>query len=191
MIRWFSDYLNWLINSDSGIQEGQSRNNHGTYYMVQVAGISSFLNKTDITKRVIDETMDKLIPVQILANGSQPLELVRQKSLDYSFFNLLGLFELASFGDSIGIHMWTFKNSNGAGLQDALDYLLAYLATNNTSHYYQKTPTGWGFSNAATILREASIHYENNEPYIQAYKSLDLKYLIADTDNLLYPTRAK
>ena len=184
---WFSDYLDWLMNSNSGIQEGESRNNHGTYYVVQVSAISLFLNKTDITKRILQESMDELIPAQILSDGRQPLELMRQKSLDYSSFNLIGLFKLAKTGDLVGIDLWNFKTSNGAGLQKALDFLLPYLLNNTTSPYVQKAPSGWGLSNAATLLREASIHYPDNEIYMKAYKSMDRKYLIADIDNLVSP----
>jgi alginate lyase len=176
---WFSDYLDWLMNSNLGIQEGKSRNNHGTYYAVQVSTISLFLNKTDITKRILQKVMDERIPVQILSDGRQPLELKRQKSLDYSSFNLVGLFELAKIGDLVGIDLWNFKTSNGASLQKALDYLLPYLLSNTTSPYVQKAPSDWGLSNAATLLREASIHYPDNELYMQAYKSMDRKYLNA------------
>jgi hypothetical protein len=188
---WFSDYLDWLINSNSGIQEGESKNNHGTYYMVQVSSISLYLNKTDITKHIIQRTMDELIPIQILADGSQPLELLRQKSLDYSFFNLLGLFKLANIGDHVGLDLWNFKSSNASGLKEGLDYLVPYLLNNKTSPHIQKVPSGWGMSSAATLLREASIHYPDNDRYIQAYNNLDRKYLIADIDNLLLPALTK
>ena len=33
---WFTNYLDWLMNSPAGIQEGKSTNNHGTWYNVQV-----------------------------------------------------------------------------------------------------------------------------------------------------------
>ena len=32
---WFSEYLDWLLNSNYGKQEAQKINNHGTYYKVQ------------------------------------------------------------------------------------------------------------------------------------------------------------
>ena len=41
-------------------------------------------------------------------------------------FNLLGLFRLASIGKRIGMDLWHYETSQGAGLQTALDYLLPY-----------------------------------------------------------------
>ena len=33
---WFKDYLNWLLTSKNGIEEGNSKNNHVTFYKAQV-----------------------------------------------------------------------------------------------------------------------------------------------------------
>ena len=46
---WFSEYLDWVLNSNYGKDEGQKINNHGTYYNVQVSSIALFLNRTDIS----------------------------------------------------------------------------------------------------------------------------------------------
>ena len=46
---WFSEYLDWVLNSNYGKDEGQKINNHGTYYKVQVSSIALFLNRTDIS----------------------------------------------------------------------------------------------------------------------------------------------
>lgn len=37
---WFTRYLDWLMNSNAGIQEAKSRNNHETWYNVQVSANS-------------------------------------------------------------------------------------------------------------------------------------------------------
>ena len=143
MKMWFSDYLDWLMNSTAGIQEGKSKNNHGTWYNAQVSAISLFLNKTDITKRTVQESKHR-IATQILEDGRQPFELMRPASLDYSVFNLLGLFKVAKAGEHVGIDLWNFKTSKGAGLQKAIDYLLPYLSNNETSPHLQKAPSNKG-----------------------------------------------
>ena len=55
MILWFSEYLDWLLNSDFGKKESQAVNNHGTLSLhdIQASSIALFLNKTDITTHIL------------------------------------------------------------------------------------------------------------------------------------------
>jgi Alginate lyase len=179
---WFTHYLDWLMKSTAGIQEGKSRTNHGTWYNVQVSAIALFLNKPEITERVLQKAKLELIPVQILPDGRQPLELRRASSLDYSVFNLLGLFKLANIGENVGIDLWNFKTDRGAGLQKALDYLLPYLL--NKSSWPHAQNKSIDMDKAANLLGEAATHYPDSEIYKQAYRSLDKKYVNSDIDNL-------
>lgn len=186
---WFTRYLDWLMNSTFGIQEAKSRNNHGTWYNVEVSAIALFLNKSEITERFLQSTKLKLIPVQILPDGRQPFELSRASSLDYSVFNLLGLFKLANIGEHVGIDLWNFRTDRGAGLQEALDYLLPYLLNKSSWPYVQNKSID--MDKVTTLLGEAATHYPDSEIYKQAYRSLDKKYVNADIDNLadLVPTK--
>ncbi len=76
--------------------------------------------------------IQKQIAATIQPDGRQPFELMRSNSLDYSMFNLLGLFKLAIIGQRLGMDLWHYKTSQGAGLQMALDYLLPYALKNKT-----------------------------------------------------------
>ena len=137
MEMWFSEYLDWLLNSNQGKEEAQKINNHGTYYKVQASSIALFLNRTGIAKSILQAMMQepssatfvhiqKQIAATVQPDGRQPFELMRSNSLDYSMFNLLGLFKLAIIGKRIGMDLWHYETSQGAGLQMALDYLLPY-----------------------------------------------------------------
>ena len=179
---WFTKYLDWLINSDAGIKEGKSKNNHGTWYNVQVSSIALFLDRSEISEHVLEETKMKLIPIQILPDGKQPLELKRPFSLYYSVFNLLGLFKLANIGEQVGIDLWDFKTEKGSGLQNAFDYLLPYLSNKSSWPYVQNMPID--MYKVANLLGEAAENYPHYEIYEQAYKSFDKKYVNADTDHL-------
>jgi hypothetical protein len=150
---------------------------------VQVSGISLFLNKTEITERVLQKTKSVLIPAQILPDGSQPLELERATSLYYSVFNLRGLFKLAKIGDRIGIDLWNFKTDRGAGLQNALNYLLPYLSNKSSWPYLQNGSID--MYEVAALLDQASMHYPYSELYKQAYRSIDRNYVNADIDKLV------
>ncbi len=180
---WFSKYLDWLLNSDQGKEEAQKIDNHGTYYDVQASSIALFLNKTNIARSILQKNRDELISVKIQPDGRQPFELRRTNSLDYSIFNLLGLFKLASIGQHIGIDLWNYKTPQGAGLQTALDYLLPYVLKKQPWPYSQIVPVD--IKRLANLLCQAAVHYENNESYKEAYESMDLQDVIKDIDNLI------
>jgi Alginate lyase len=166
---WFARYLDWLLNSIEGKKESQKISNHGTYYDVQVSSIALFLNKTDLAKKTIEDLMHKELALKIQPDGSQPYELRRTRALDYSMFNLLGLFKVAGIGEHLGIDLWNFKTSQGSGIQGALDYLMPYLLENQTWPFPQIVPI------RATVLDDMlcmAITQYQNKSYVQAYTSV-------------------
>ena len=147
MESWFTSYLDWLLNSDSGKKEGQKGNNHGTYYLVQVSSIALLLNKTGLAKEMLEATMQepdsvsdddepKLIAEKIEPDGHQPFELKRANALDYHMYNLLVLFYLASIGERVGLDLWNYE-FEGAGLRKALDYIIPYALNEKPWPYKQ------------------------------------------------------
>lgn len=192
---WFTKYLGWLMNSRLGKQEGQKINNHGTYYYVQVAAIASFLNKTGIAKNTVEAFVQKpiastfiaperSISVKILPDGRQPFELQRSNALDYSMFNLLGLFKLASVGKHLGVDLWHYKISDTPLLQKALDYLLPYLLKTDAWPYPQITKINRYI--ASDLLCQATVHYPDHKSvYLQAYDSLVTNRPFVGLDSLM------
>ena len=81
---WLNSYLNWLQTSELGHLENSRKNNHATLYDVQVVAILLFLDKTEEAKNVLTSVVDKRVETQIEADGKQPHELQRTKSLTYS-----------------------------------------------------------------------------------------------------------
>jgi alginate lyase len=188
---WFNNYLDWLLNSESGKEEGSKMNNHGTYFTVQVSSIALFLNKTDFTKEILQATMQdlssaslkdvpRLIAVKILSDGRQPFELRRANSLDYSLINLLGLATLANIGERVGLDLWN-HDIYGAGIQKALDYLLPYIQNKEDWPYTQNHPVKDQI--VAEVVCQGILHYKNNESYLEVYRSSDPGQI----DNIYYP----
>jgi Alginate lyase len=121
---WFEKYLSWLRTSKYGNDESGWKNNHGSWYDVQVASISLFLGKKNIVREVANRAKLKRIDLQIKSDGSQPLELERTKSWGYSSFNLNALCHLAYLADHVGIDLWHFESPKGGAIRKALDFIL-------------------------------------------------------------------
>jgi hypothetical protein len=181
---WFDKYLEWLLNSDFGKKESKKLNNHGTWFDVQASSIALFLNKTEITREILKNNIDKLIAAKIQPDGRQPFELERRTSLDYHIYNLLAFFNLAKIGDNIGVDLWNYKTPQGSGLQKALDYLLPSALGKQTWPYKQIKLINT--DRLLDLLCQATIHYEWNESYKQAYGSIDRLNVTKETNDLIY-----
>jgi Alginate lyase len=123
---WFEKYLNWLTTSKYGNDESDWKNNHGSWYDVQVTSISLFLGKEDLAKKILTRAKTKRIDLQIKSDGKQPFELERTKSWGYSSFNLNALYHLAYLGNHVGIDLWHYESPNGGSIHKALDFILPY-----------------------------------------------------------------
>ncbi len=126
MQAWCTAYLFWLLNSDHGQDEAVHPNNHGTWYDVQTAALAIFTERDSIAEQLVELAKQRRLEEHISADGSQPRELARTRSWDYSTMNLWGLFQLAQVGAKIGQPLWNYPDANSSKLRSALDYLLPF-----------------------------------------------------------------
>ena len=124
---WFTAYLDWLLTSAHGKDEAAAKNNHGSWYDVQAAGIALFLGKTDTARNIIETAKTKRIAVQIQADGKQPLELARTKSFGYTVFNFTALARLSQMGNNVGVDLWHYTAPSGGSLHVEADYLAPFV----------------------------------------------------------------
>jgi len=124
--KWVGEFLDWAQTSANGRDERAAKNNHGSWYDSQIAHYALFVGDTTLARRVVESAKTNRIAEQIRADGSQPRELARADSFDYSRFNLQALFTVATLGEHVGVDLWYFQTVNGASLKKALDFLLPY-----------------------------------------------------------------
>ena len=171
MEKWVAGYLAWLQESTNGRDEADAKNNHGTFYDVQVADFALFVGKPDLAREVLKESEQKRLARQVTPEGGQPLEAARTRGFSYSVFNLRGLMELARLGEHTGLDLWSFHTEDGRSIRRAVDFLLPY-ATGEKKWEHQQI-TEFKPQELVPLLLEAAIKF-NNPDYEKAARKIGI-----------------
>ena len=123
---WLSEFLDWFLTSRIALAESRKPNNHGTYYDFQVAYMSLYLGKTETTQGIL-EGAQRRIDWQIKNDGSQPEELIRTRSYEYSIVNLRALMLLARIGEKAGTDLWHYQSPQNGSIIKAFDFIIDYI----------------------------------------------------------------
>lgn len=123
---WFSQFLTWMIESPIGKDEADERNNHGTYYDVQIVAYAIFTGRRDLALKQLETTKSR-IASQIEPDGRQPHELARTLSWNYTNMNLLGFFTIARMGESVDADLWKYQTKDGRGIKKAFEWLVPFM----------------------------------------------------------------
>ena len=129
---WFAAYLRWLTTSPKGLEEKGAKNNHGTWWTAQVAAFSLYLDDPAAQHMAWDRVRDFLVPSQIRADGSCPLEEARTRSLSYSAMNLNGLALLCRMAELKGVDLWKTENKEKGSILRAIAYLTPFVQSPET-----------------------------------------------------------
>lgn len=169
MEKWCSDFLGWMRTSKNGKAEAAAKNNHGSFYDVQVTALALFARDSKFAEEVARSACRKRIGVQIEKDGRQPLELERTKSMSYSAFNLEALMELAVLGESAGVDLWSCRAKEG-GIRAALDFLAPSASGARPWEYQQIEPVDK--HELARLFAIASVKYQDPK-YFNIAKQVD------------------
>ena len=178
---WFGKFLQWMLESRNGRDESAAKNNHGTYYDVQVVSFALFLGQRDLATRVLQDARQKRIATQIEPDGRQPLELVRTKAWSYSIGNLDGLMLLATLGDCVGVDLWNYQTADGRSIRKALDFLTP-IALGERKWQYQELG-GLEPRTLFPLIRRAAARYRDKQYQALMAKAPDID--LADRARLL------
>jgi len=130
-VAWFDAYLTWMTTSRNGLDERDQKNNHGTCWALQVAEFAR-LSGREAEFEIARGRIKALVPGQIAADGSQPLELSRTKPYGYSLFNLDVLAACAHVLSTPADDLWRYRGAAGGSIADALAYMAPFIADKRT-----------------------------------------------------------
>ena len=124
---WFASYLSWLCESDRGIKERDTKNNHAICWALQAAEYAHLTENDAIRKEVYRRYKEILLPDQMAADGSFPQELKRTKPYSYSIFNFDVMAGLCQSLKGLVPDPTTFQLADGRGLCKAAEFIYPYL----------------------------------------------------------------
>jgi hypothetical protein len=126
--RWFRDYLQWLTSHPYGRDEMNAKNNHGTCWVMQVAAFARFTGDSVLQQFCRERYKTVLLPGQMAADGSFPLELSRTKPYGYSLFNLDAMVMICQILSDTTHDLWNYQLPDGRTIRKGITYLYPYVA---------------------------------------------------------------
>ncbi len=124
MDTWYRDFLNWNQTSANGKAEFAQPNNHGSFAAMEDAALALATGQTGLARSLAEGVETRLLPGQLAANGSEPLEITRTRSWHYSTFNLTALTRLAQIGRKVGVDLWSYTTPAGGNLRRSVDFVV-------------------------------------------------------------------
>lgn len=170
--KWYGDYLQWLTSHQYGKDEMNAKNNHGTCWVMQVAAFARLTGDTALQRFCRDRYKEVLLPAQMAADGSFPLELSRTKPYGYSLFNLDAMVMICQILSDTTNDLWHYQLPDGRSIQKGITFLYPYVADKRTwpykkdVMYYDQWPVAQPF-----LLFAAGVW--RREDWLNTWKRLD------------------
>jgi len=124
---WFLDFSTWLVKSEFGKKESESRNNHGTWYADQVMAFSLFGGDQERAKWALD-LAKKNLRVQFDPDGSMPREMKRSNSFMYAVYGLRAFVVAAQLSEALGDSLWHFPSGVESPMKKSFYFLSPYFS---------------------------------------------------------------
>jgi len=143
---WFAEYATWMTTSKNGTEERDTKNNHATCWLMQVAAFASLTDDKRLMAYCAERYRTVIVPGQIAPDGSLPLEMARTKPYGYCLFNLEALATLCQIISDSGDDIWNFATPDGRGIAKAIEYMFPYIRDKKTwprppdVMYYEQWP---------------------------------------------------
>lgn len=132
---WFSEYLHWLMSHRYSKDEMNSKNNHATCWVMQVAAFARLTGDEKIMEFCRQRYREVLLPDQMAPDGSFDLELKRTKPYGYSLFNLDAMTMVCLILSDENNDLFNYQTPQGKSLKKGIEFLYPYVADKNQWPY--------------------------------------------------------
>lgn len=157
---WMRSYVTWLRENRLGREEATRGNNQETWYEVQVISLAIYTGQSDVAGTTLRRSQ-AAIGKEFEPDGSQPRELARTRSWDYSIFDLTAFLRVAALGDRVGVDLWNYKTADGRSLRKGVDFLVPFATGEKRWPFKQITPLRR--SALHPVLRMAAVGWQNSD----------------------------
>jgi len=127
IVSWFKHYTTWLTTHQYGNDEMNAKNNHGTCWVMQAASFATLTADTALLRFCRERYKTVLLPGQMAADGSFPLELKRTKPYGYSIFNLDAMVMICQILSNKKDNLWAYTTPDGRSMRKGIAFLYPYL----------------------------------------------------------------
>lgn len=166
---WFSRYLEWITTYTAGVQEMNALNNHATCWVMQVAVFAEFADNKTLINFCKDRFKNVLLPNQMAADGSFPLELKRTKPYGYSLFNLDAMATICQTLSTKEDDLWNYQSADGRSMQKAIAFMYPFIQNKNKWNFQQDVMYWNEWPVAQPALLFAAMKF-NNKDWLQVWK---------------------
>ena len=180
---WVGDYFEWLTNNEMALAEGEAKNNHGSFYDVQVIYFALYSDNDHAATRIAQEFFQKRVLSQIKPDGSMPEEMARTRPLFYSIYNLHAMLLVAQLAIKVDVDVWKLKDDKSR-LRSAVEYLLPY--TNPQKKWPESTIGDADRIHMLSILKMADRVFPDRN-YLKMAEQLPMERSKIQRDNLAFP----
>jgi hypothetical protein len=177
---WFAEYLEWMTTHQYGIDEREAKNNHGVCWVMQVAAFARLTGNRPLLDYSRERFKTVLLPNQMAADGSFPLELKRTKPYAYSLFNLEAMGTVCQLLSTPEDNLWRFELEDGRGMRRAMAFIEPYIRDKNSWRlppdvmYHDEWP-----------MRQSSLLFAGlafgNDAYLKLWRTLRADSTVEET----------
>ncbi len=139
---WFTQYLQWVTTHPYGIDERDTKNNHATCWVMQVAVFAKLVGDEALIDFCKNRFKTILLPNQLEKDGSFPLELKRTKPYGYSLFNLDAMTTVCHVLSDEKESLWDYTLTDGRTLKKAVEFMYPFVE-DKTQWPYVKDVMYW------------------------------------------------
>lgn len=169
---WFTRFLEWLTTHRYGTDEMNATNNHATCWVMQVACYAKFTGNKKWMSFCANRYKQVLLPNQMAANGSFPLELRRTKPYGYALFNLDAMATICQLLSTKDDDLWNYCTADGRSVKKGMDFLFPYIIHKESWPYPQDAMYWNNWPVAQPALLFGAIAY-NNKDWLNLWEQLE------------------